>query len=88
MLRIVGRGDKCRFRFKHDTYLSDTDQDVSISADVKLSLVEGKGVAVTAIYGLSGRHGFTDTIRGYVADGDLANVIVSWFNALSYDGKE
>lgn len=81
-------GDKCRFRFKHDTYLSDTDQDVSISADVKLSLVEGKGVAVVAIFGLSGRHGFTDTIRGYVTDGDLANVIASWFNALSYDGKE
>lgn len=80
-------GDKCRFRFKHDTYFSDTDQDVSISADVKLSLVEGKGVAVTAIYGFSGLHGFTDTIRGYVADGDLANVIVSWFKTLSYDGK-
>lgn len=79
--------NKCRFRFKHDTYLSDTDQDVSISADVKLSFVEGKGVAVVAIFGLSGRHGFTDTIRGYVANGDLANVIVSWFKALSYDGK-
>lgn len=81
------KGDKCRFRFKHDTYLSDTDQDVSISADVKLSFVEGKGVAVVAIFGLSGRHGFTDTIRGYVADGDLANVIASWFKVLSYDGK-
>lgn len=80
-------GDKCRFRFKHDTYLSDTDQDVSISADVKLSLVEGKGVAVTAIYGFSGTPGFTDTIRGYVANGDLANVIASWFKVLSYDGK-
>lgn len=80
-------GNKCRFRFKHDTYLSDTDQDVSISADVKLSFVEGKGVAVTAIYGLSGTQGFIDTIRGYVADGDLANVIVSWFKTLSYDGK-
>lgn len=80
-------GDKCRFRFKHDTYLSDTDQDVSISADVKLSLVEGKGVSVTAIYGLSGTPGFTDTIRGYVSAGDLSNVIVSWFKTLSYDGK-
>lgn len=80
-------GNKCRFRFKHDTYLSDTDQDVSISADVKLSLVEGKGVAVAAIYGLSGTHGFTDTIRGYVSAGDLSNVIVSWFKTLSYDGK-
>lgn len=81
------KGDKCRFRFKHDTYLSDTDQDVSISADVKLSLVEGKGVAVTAIYGFSGPPGFTDTIRGYVSAGDLSNVIVSWFKTLSYDGK-
>ena len=81
------KGDKCRFRFKHDTYLSDTDQDVSISADVKLSLVEGKGVAVTAIYGFSGTPGFTDTIRGYVSAGDLSNVIVSWFKTLSYDGK-
>lgn len=80
-------GNKCRFRFKHDTYLSDTDQDVSISADVKLSLVEGKGVAVTAIYGFSGTPGFTDTIRGYVSAGDLSNVIVSWFKTLSYDGK-
>lgn len=81
------KGDKCRFRFKHDTYLSDTDQDVSISADVKLSFVEGKGVAVTAIYGFSGTPGFTDTIRGYVSAGDLSNVIVSWFKTLSYDGK-
>lgn len=80
-------GNKCRFRFKHDTYFSDTDQDVSISADVKLSLVEGKGVTVTAIYGFSGTQGFTDTIRGYVAAGDLSNVIVSWFKVLSYDGK-
>lgn len=80
-------GEKCRFRFKHDTYLSDTDQDVSISADVKLSLVEGKGVAVTAIYGLSGTQGFIDTIRGYVSAGDLSNVIVSWFKTLSYDGE-
>ena len=31
--------------------------------------------------------GFTDTIRGYVANGDLANVIASWFKALSYEGK-
>lgn len=81
------KGDKCRFRFKHDIYLSDTDQDVSISADVKLSLVEGKGIAVTAIYGFSGPQGFTDTIRGYVFAGDLSNVIVSWFKTLSYDGK-
>lgn len=80
-------GNKCRFRFKHDTYLSDTDQDVSISADVKLSFVEGKGVAVTAIYGFSGTPGFTDTIRGYVSAGDLSNVIVSWFKTLSYDGE-
>lgn len=81
------KGNTCRFRFKHDTHLSDTDQDVSISADVKLSFVEGKGVVVTAIYGLSGTQGFTDTIRGYVSAGDLSNVIVSWFKTLSYDGK-
>lgn len=81
------KGNKCRFQFKHDTYLSDTDQDVSISADVKLSFVEGKGVAVTAIYGFSGTQGFSDTIRGYVSAGDLSNVIVSWFKTLSYDGK-
>lgn len=81
------KGNTCRFRFKHDTYLSDTDQDVSISADVKLSLVEGKGVVVTAIYGFSGTPGFTDTIRGYVSAGDFSNVIVSWFKTLSYDGK-
>lgn len=81
-------GNNCRFRFKHDTYLSDTDQDISIFADVKPSLVEGEGVAVTAIYGLSGTPGFSDTIRGYVSAGDLSNVIVSWFKALSYDGEE
>ena len=80
-------GDKCQFLFKHDSWFSDTDTDMSVSANVKLSLVEGKGVAVVAIFGLSGIHGFTDTIRGYVADGDLANVIASWFKALSYDGK-
>ena len=80
-------GGKCQFLFKHDSWFSDTDTDISVSANVKLSLVEGKGVAVVAIFGLSGLHGFTDTIRGYVADGDLANVIASWFKALSYDGK-
>ena len=80
-------GAKCQFLFKHDSWFSDTDTDMSVSANVKLSLVEGKGVAVVAIFGLSGLHGFTDTIRGYVADGDLANVIASWFKALSYDGK-
>lgn len=80
-------GDKCQFLFKHDSWFSDTDTDMSVSANVKLSLVEGKGVAVVAIFGLSGTRGFTDTIRGYVADGDLANVIASWFKALSYDGK-
>lgn len=80
-------GNKCQFLFKHDSWFSDTDTDMSVSANVKLSLVEGKGVAVVAIFGLSGRHGFTDTIRGYVANGDLANVIASWFKALSYDGK-
>lgn len=81
-------GDKCQFLFKHDSWFSDTDTDMSVSANVKLSLVEGKGVAAVAIFGLSGTQGFTDTIRGYVANGDLANVIASWFKALSYDGKE
>lgn len=80
-------GDKCRFRFKHDSWFSDTDTDMSVSANVKLSLVEGKGVSVVAVFGLSGLSGFTDTIRGYVASGDLANVIASWFKTLSYDGK-
>lgn len=80
-------GDKCQFLFKHDSWFADTDTNMSVSANVKLSLVEGKGVSVVAIFGLSGLHGFTDTIRGYVANGDLANVIASWFKALSYDGK-
>lgn len=80
-------GDKCQFLFKHDSWFSDTDTNMSVSANVKLSLVEGKGVSVVAIFGLSGLHGFTDTIRGYVANGDLTNVIASWFKALSYDGK-
>lgn len=80
-------GDTCQFLFKHDSWFSDTDTDMAVSANVKLSLVEGEGVAVVAIFGLSGRPGFTDTIRGYVANGDLSNVIASWFKALSYDGK-
>ena len=80
-------GGKCQFLFKRDSWFSDTDTDMSVSANVKLSLVEGKGVAVVAIFGLSGLRGFTDTIRGYVANGDLANVIASWFKTLSYDGK-
>lgn len=80
-------GDKCQFLFKHDSWFSDTDTDMSVFTNVKLSLVEGKGVAVVAIFVLSGTRGFTDTIRGYVADGDLANVIASWVKALSYDGK-
>lgn len=80
-------GDTCQFLFKHDSWFSDTDTDMSVSANVKLSLIEGKGIAVVAIFGLSDTRGFTDTIRGYVADGDLANVIVSWFKVLSYDGK-
>lgn len=80
-------GDKCQFLFKHDSWFSDTDTDMTVFTNVKLSLVEGKGVAVVAIFVLSGTRGFTDTIRGYVADGDLANVIASWVKALSYDGK-
>ena len=80
-------GDTCQFLFKHDSWFSDTDTDMSVSANVKLSLIEGKGIAVVAIFGLSDTRGFTDTIRGYVADSDLSNVIVSWFKVLSYDGK-
>ena len=80
-------GDKCRFRFKHDTYLSDTDQDVSISADVKLSFVEDKGVVVVSAFKLHGARSFADTTRGYVTAGDLVSLIVSFFTALSYDGE-
>lgn len=80
-------GDKCEFHFARDSWYSDTGADVTVAAGVTLSLVEGKGVAVVAIFGLSRAQGFTDTIRGYVSEGDLAQVIVALFKSLSYTGK-
>ena len=83
--RNEGKGT-CLFRFKHDSWFVDTDSDITVSASISCSFVEGKGVAVTAIFGFSGAPGFTDTIRGYVSDGDLAHLIASFFEALSRDG--
>lgn len=83
--RNEGKGT-CLFRFKHDSWFADTDSDITVSASVSCSFVEGKGVAVTATFGFSGALGFTDTIRGYVSDGDLAHLIASFFEALSRDG--